>query len=114
MSQEYKLVQLYLRSLQVAALRSIPDACAHYGVDASFAAQIGDLSIPDLEKLCTPGVVLFRPVMPCDRLLKVLQVADQRKREILARLAIPVDTTTRTTAAGPPILAKKRRAGDVR
>lgn len=111
MTPESKLVHLYLRSLQVAALRSIPDACARYGVDAKFAAQIADLSIPDLDKLCTPGVVQFRPVMPCDRLLKVLQVADPVARNIMARLAIPVDVSKKTVAAKPLPKVRRGRKG---
>jgi imidazoleglycerol phosphate synthase glutamine amidotransferase subunit HisH len=111
MTLESKLVQLYLRSLQAAALRSIPDACARYGVDANFAAQIADLSIQDMEKLCMPGVVQFRPAMPGARMLQLMQIADTYKRNIVARLLIPVDATKKTVAAKPlPKVRKGRKA----
>jgi len=38
-------------------------------------------------------------------------IEDPQARNIMARLSIPVDVTTKTTAAEPPILAKKRRSG---
>lgn len=101
MTLESKLVQLYLRSLQAAALRSIPDACARYGVDANFAAQIADLSIQDIEKLCMAGVVRFRPAMPGDRIMRILKVADPAAQSIMARLLMPVDVTKKTEAAKP-------------
>lgn len=76
-------------------------SCARFGVDAKFAAQIADLSIQDLESLCVPGVVLFKPVMPCTQLLRIMRVADPSKRNIVARLLIPVDVTTKAVAAKP-------------
>ena len=101
MTPETKLVHIYLHSLRAAASRSIPDACARFGVDRKFAEQIADLSIQDMEKLCMAGVVRFRPAMPCDRIMRILKVADPITQAIMARLSIPVDVTKKTEAAKP-------------
>ncbi|MDP2195394.1 MAG: hypothetical protein Q8J72_05345 [Rhodocyclaceae bacterium] len=109
MTDEASLNQAFFRALQVAALRSLPDACARFGVNADFARAVADLSIEDMERLCSAGVVLWRPVMPPDQLLRLAKIEDPRARAIVARLSIDCGVSEKTTAAGPPILARKRR-----
>lgn len=87
-SDETYLNRAYLFALKSAAAKSIPDACAKFGVDANFAAQFADLSIQDIEKFCTDGIVLFKPAINPGQFLKIFRIQDANTRTIMARLSI--------------------------
>lgn len=87
-SDESYLNRTFLFSLKSTATRSIPDACARFGVDANFAAQIADLSMEEIEKFSMEGVVIFKPAIDPNQFMKIFRIEDASTRTIMARLSI--------------------------
>lgn len=87
-TDEALLNHTYFVALRSAALASIPEACAKYGVDSEFAVRVSQMSLVDIEKLALQDLLVFKPSIPTGQFLRMVGLPSENTRHILARLSI--------------------------
>lgn len=80
----------YFVALRNVAARSIPEACAKFGVDIKFAEMAASLSMPEIERMSLTDLVVFKPVIDSSNLLKLREIDDPKQRHIYTRLSMAV------------------------
>lgn len=90
----------YFHALRTAATRSIPDACAQFGVHIDVARLVLSMSLDEIDRLAVSGLVLFKLELGAEHLKRFLLLQEHR-RHIVARL-VGADATKEKT---------KRRGG---
>lgn len=83
------LNRAYFISLRTAAMASIPDACASFGVDAKFVSYVRNMSLEDIDKVALDKLMVFKPAIPTDQFIRMSQLRDSESRHILTRLVTP-------------------------
>lgn len=87
-TDEASLNRRYFVALKAAAARSIPEACAKFGVDVDFAKQVADMTLEQIDRLAISDLMLFKPAIPPGQFIKLTQIKDTQSRGIMARLSV--------------------------
>ena len=82
------LNRMYFMSLRSAALISVPNACAAYGVDAEFAASVRDMSLQQIEDLALSRMMIFKPAIPTNQFIRMIGLPDAKSRHVVARMSV--------------------------
>lgn len=101
------LNRTYFQCLRVAAVRSVSEACATFGVHRAIAEAVAVMSMEEIERLCLPSLVLFDLKLPPKQFFTLVKASEPVHRQVLAMLA-----TSRSAemAATPHLKSKGRRA----
>lgn len=89
MSDIALLNRTYFQCLRVAAVRSVPEACAQYGVHREIAEAVAAMTMEDIERLCLRGLVLFDLKLAPGQFKALLKAPGHAQRQVMAMLASP-------------------------
>lgn len=107
MSDIALLNRTYFQCLRVAAVRSVPEACASFGVHREIAEAVAAMTMEDIERLSLPSLVLFDLKLAPAQFKALLKAPGHAQRQAMAMLAA---TEAEKMAATPHLNSKGRRA----
>lgn len=87
-TDEATLNRAYFLALRTCAARSIPDACARFGVDVDFATQVAQMTMQDIDKLSLSNLVIYKPTIEPSQFLRIAGIEDSNNRHIVTRLSV--------------------------